>query len=191
MYLYRLQEFLLIWLWWALEYWEGLYFRHTVRLLQVCLSTVSMLGIVLFIFYFYFYKKKLSLECCIYKISLLFLKSFNWTFVLDAADASKSGVAQETVQNLRRASKIMAEPEARQILGVTERSSWEEILKVCFIAIYLFLVINPWFIMPFSCEILIEVFPWTMCRNMTACLSKMQRMGVFTFNQRSIELKNV
>ena len=48
-----------------------------------------------------------------------------------AANASKSGVAQETVQNIRRASKIMAEPEARQILGVTEHSSWEEILKVC------------------------------------------------------------
>ncbi|XVF49505.1 hypothetical protein PTKIN_Ptkin04bG0018400 [Pterospermum kingtungense] len=45
------------------------------------------------------------------------------------ANASKSGVAQETVQNIRRASKIMAEPEARQILGVTEHSSWAEILK--------------------------------------------------------------
>ena len=38
------------------------------------------------------------------------------------ADASKSGVAQETVQNIRRGSKLMAEPEARQILGVTEKS---------------------------------------------------------------------
>ncbi|OAY30607.1 mitochondrial import inner membrane translocase subunit PAM16 like 1 [Manihot esculenta] len=45
------------------------------------------------------------------------------------ANASKSGVAQETVQNIRRASKIMAEPEARQILGVTEHSTWEEILQ--------------------------------------------------------------
>ncbi|GAV60206.1 Pam16 domain-containing protein [Cephalotus follicularis] len=45
------------------------------------------------------------------------------------ANASKSGVAQETIQNIRQASKIMAEPEARQILGVTEHSSWEEILK--------------------------------------------------------------
>ncbi|KAK8604684.1 hypothetical protein V6N13_099615 [Hibiscus sabdariffa] len=45
------------------------------------------------------------------------------------ANASKSGVAQETMQNIRRGSKIMAEPEARQILGVTEHSSWEEILK--------------------------------------------------------------
>ncbi|XP_021905773.1 mitochondrial import inner membrane translocase subunit PAM16 like 2 isoform X2 [Carica papaya] len=45
------------------------------------------------------------------------------------ANASKSGVAQETVQNIRRVNKIMAEPEARQILGVTEHSSWEEILQ--------------------------------------------------------------
>ncbi|MBA0834914.1 hypothetical protein Goarm_007231 [Gossypium armourianum] len=45
------------------------------------------------------------------------------------ANASKSGVAQETMQNIRRGSKIMAEPEARQILGVTEHSSWEEVLK--------------------------------------------------------------
>ncbi|XWS60190.1 hypothetical protein CRYUN_Cryun07bG0014400 [Craigia yunnanensis] len=45
------------------------------------------------------------------------------------ANASKSGVAQETMQNMRRSSKIMAEPEARQILGVTEHSSWEETLK--------------------------------------------------------------
>ncbi|KAF2311594.1 hypothetical protein GH714_025120 [Hevea brasiliensis] len=45
------------------------------------------------------------------------------------ANASKSGVAQETVQNIRRASKIMAEPEARQILGVSEHSTWEEILQ--------------------------------------------------------------
>nr|BAJ53125.1 JHL07K02.15 [Jatropha curcas] len=45
------------------------------------------------------------------------------------ANASKSGVAQETVQNIRRAGEIMAEPEARQILGVTEQSTWEEILK--------------------------------------------------------------
>ncbi|KAF8409029.1 hypothetical protein HHK36_005101 [Tetracentron sinense] len=45
-------------------------------------------------------------------------------------NASKSGVAQETLQNtIRRASKTMAEPEARQILGVTEQSSWEEILQ--------------------------------------------------------------
>ncbi|XP_058098683.1 mitochondrial import inner membrane translocase subunit PAM16 like 2-like isoform X1 [Magnolia sinica] len=46
------------------------------------------------------------------------------------ANASKTGVAQETIQNtVHRASKIMTEQEARQILGVTEASSWEEIVK--------------------------------------------------------------
>ncbi|VVA19301.1 PREDICTED: mitochondrial import inner membrane [Prunus dulcis] len=43
------------------------------------------------------------------------------------SNASKSGVAREAVQNIRRASKAMAEPEARQVLGVTEHASWEEI----------------------------------------------------------------
>ncbi|CAN6585666.1 unnamed protein product [Malus baccata var. baccata] len=45
------------------------------------------------------------------------------------SNASKNGVANEAVKNIRRASKIMAEPEARQVLGVTERASWEEILQ--------------------------------------------------------------
>ncbi|XP_010650459.1 mitochondrial import inner membrane translocase subunit PAM16 like 2 [Vitis riparia] len=46
------------------------------------------------------------------------------------ANASKSGVAQETIQNtVRRGSKAMMEQEARQILGVTEQSTWEEILQ--------------------------------------------------------------
>ncbi|KAL8256342.1 hypothetical protein R6Q59_031409 [Mikania micrantha] len=45
-------------------------------------------------------------------------------------NASKSGVAQETIQNVvRRGSKVMTEQEARQILGVTEQSSWEEIAQ--------------------------------------------------------------
>jgi import inner membrane translocase subunit TIM16 len=46
-------------------------------------------------------------------------------------DASKLGVAQETVQNLEhKVSKTMTEHEARQILGVSEKASWEEIMKV-------------------------------------------------------------
>ncbi|XP_028808011.1 mitochondrial import inner membrane translocase subunit PAM16 like 2 [Neltuma alba] len=46
------------------------------------------------------------------------------------ANASKNGVAQETIQNtIRRANKAMTEQEARQILGVTEETPWEEILK--------------------------------------------------------------
>lgn len=53
-------------------------------------------------------------------------------FVLGyAADASKTGVAQETLQNtVRRAGKVITEQEARQILGVTEETTWEEVLKV-------------------------------------------------------------
>lgn len=31
---------------------------------------------------------------------------------------------------MRRASKVMTEQEARQILGVTEETPWEEIIKV-------------------------------------------------------------
>jgi hypothetical protein len=46
-------------------------------------------------------------------------------------NASKSGVAQETVQNMaHKISKTMTEHEARQILGVSEKASWEEIMKV-------------------------------------------------------------
>ncbi|KAJ4981723.1 hypothetical protein NE237_032560 [Protea cynaroides] len=45
-------------------------------------------------------------------------------------NASKSGVAQETIQNtMRRASKTMTEQEARQILGVAENTAWEEVLQ--------------------------------------------------------------
>lgn len=51
-------------------------------------------------------------------------------------DASKSGVAHEAVQNVKRGTRGMgvSEAEARQILGVTEKSSWDEILKVCYIS---------------------------------------------------------
>ncbi|XP_010524127.1 PREDICTED: mitochondrial import inner membrane translocase subunit tim16 [Tarenaya hassleriana] len=46
------------------------------------------------------------------------------------ANASKTGVAQEAMQNAaRRAGKVMTEQEARQVLGVTEQTSWEEILQ--------------------------------------------------------------
>ncbi|KAG2287914.1 hypothetical protein Bca52824_047518 [Brassica carinata] len=46
------------------------------------------------------------------------------------ADASKTGVAQEAMQNaVRKAGKAINEQEARQILGVTEQTSWEEILQ--------------------------------------------------------------
>ncbi|GJR00403.1 tryptophan aminotransferase-related protein 3-like protein [Tanacetum coccineum] len=45
-------------------------------------------------------------------------------------NASKIGVAQKTLQNaVHRGSKAMTELEARQILGVTGKSSWEEIAQ--------------------------------------------------------------
>lgn len=44
-------------------------------------------------------------------------------------NANKTGVAQEAVNSIRRASKTMTEQEARQILGITEQSSWEEVLQ--------------------------------------------------------------
>ena len=55
------------------------------------------------------------------------------------ADASKTGVAQETLNNtVRKASKAMTEQEARQILGVSDQTAWEEILKVGFHSFLLF-----------------------------------------------------
>ncbi|XP_010088400.2 mitochondrial import inner membrane translocase subunit PAM16 like 2 [Morus notabilis] len=46
------------------------------------------------------------------------------------ANANKTGVAQETLQNaIRRGSKVMTEQEARQIFGVTEETAWEDVLK--------------------------------------------------------------
>ncbi|WVZ59343.1 hypothetical protein U9M48_009498 [Paspalum notatum var. saurae] len=51
------------------------------------------------------------------------------TLVDGAIDANKTGVAHETLNNIRRASKTMTEQEARQILGVSENSTWEEIVQ--------------------------------------------------------------
>ncbi|KAJ8772416.1 hypothetical protein K2173_027593 [Erythroxylum novogranatense] len=59
----------------------------------------------------------------------ILLRGFVQAYRQALANASKSGVAQETVQNLRRGSKVMAEAEARQILGISENSTWEEIVK--------------------------------------------------------------
>ncbi|KAK3157790.1 hypothetical protein QOZ80_2AG0128070 [Eleusine coracana subsp. coracana] len=44
-------------------------------------------------------------------------------------NANQTGVAHEAINNIRRASKTMTEQEARQILGVSEQSTWEEIVK--------------------------------------------------------------
>jgi hypothetical protein len=53
-------------------------------------------------------------------------------FLLYLPDANQTGVAHEAINNIRRASKTMTEQEARQILGVSENSTWEEIVKVCY-----------------------------------------------------------
>ncbi|KAK3164121.1 hypothetical protein QOZ80_1AG0012950 [Eleusine coracana subsp. coracana] len=44
-------------------------------------------------------------------------------------NANKTGAAQEAINGIKRASKAMTEQEARQILGISERSTWEEIVK--------------------------------------------------------------
>uniref|UniRef100_A0ACD5TNV0 Uncharacterized protein n=1 Tax=Avena sativa TaxID=4498 RepID=A0ACD5TNV0_AVESA len=52
-------------------------------------------------------------------------------------NANKTGVAHEAINNIRRSSKTMTEQEARQILGVTDLSTWEEIAQV-FSCLHLF-----------------------------------------------------
>ncbi|CAA3009948.1 mitochondrial import inner membrane translocase subunit PAM16 like 2-like isoform X1 [Olea europaea var. sylvestris] len=60
----------------------------------------------------------------------ILIRSFAQAYRQALANASKSGVAQETLQNaVRKGSKVMTEQEARQVLGVTEQSTWEEILQ--------------------------------------------------------------
>ncbi|XP_049413768.1 mitochondrial import inner membrane translocase subunit PAM16 like 2-like isoform X1 [Solanum stenotomum] len=62
--------------------------------------------------------------------SSILARAFVQAYRQALSNASKNGVAQEAVQNIKRASKTMTEAEARQILGVTEDSSWEEIVQV-------------------------------------------------------------
>ncbi|KAK6782710.1 hypothetical protein RDI58_020506 [Solanum bulbocastanum] len=61
--------------------------------------------------------------------SSILARAFVQAYRQALSNASKNGVAQEAVQNIKRASKTMTEAEARQILGVTEDSSWEEIVQ--------------------------------------------------------------
>ncbi|KAK8935280.1 hypothetical protein KSP39_PZI012841 [Platanthera zijinensis] len=44
-------------------------------------------------------------------------------------NANKSGVAQETIQNIRRSGRSMTEQEARLILGLKENATWEEVVQ--------------------------------------------------------------
>ncbi|XP_027774650.1 mitochondrial import inner membrane translocase subunit PAM16 like 2-like isoform X2 [Solanum pennellii] len=78
-----------------------------------------------------------SLICCQLHIADFLVRATlvyqQWAFVQAyrqaLSNASKNGVAQEAVQNIKAASKTMTEAEARQILGVTEDSSWKEIVQ--------------------------------------------------------------
>ncbi|XP_022734301.1 mitochondrial import inner membrane translocase subunit PAM16 like 2-like isoform X3 [Durio zibethinus] len=46
------------------------------------------------------------------------------------ANAARSGITQETLQNAARSvRKVMTEQEARQILSVSKESTWEDIIK--------------------------------------------------------------
>ncbi|CAO2195957.1 unnamed protein product [Urochloa humidicola] len=44
-------------------------------------------------------------------------------------NANQTGAAQEAINGIRRASKAMTEQEARQVLGISEKSTWEEIVQ--------------------------------------------------------------
>ncbi|XP_051119086.1 mitochondrial import inner membrane translocase subunit PAM16 like 2-like [Andrographis paniculata] len=59
----------------------------------------------------------------------IMVRAFVQAYRQALANASKNGVAQEAVQNIRKGSKAMTESEARQILGITENSTWEETLQ--------------------------------------------------------------
>ncbi|XP_074308658.1 mitochondrial import inner membrane translocase subunit PAM16 like 2-like [Silene latifolia] len=58
------------------------------------------------------------------------IRAFAQAYRQALTNASKTGAAQEAMQNtVRRASKAITEQEARQILGITENAAWEDILK--------------------------------------------------------------
>ena len=58
------------------------------------------------------------------------LRAISQAYRQALVNASKTGVAQETVQNMaHKLSKAMTEHEARQILGVSETAPWEEVVQ--------------------------------------------------------------
>ncbi|KAJ7515851.1 hypothetical protein O6H91_22G031300 [Diphasiastrum complanatum] len=58
------------------------------------------------------------------------LKAFSQAYRQALINAAKSGVAQETVQNMvQKPGKTMSLHEARLILGVSENASWDDIMK--------------------------------------------------------------
>ncbi|VFQ62605.1 unnamed protein product [Cuscuta campestris] len=59
----------------------------------------------------------------------IMVRAFAQAYRQALTNASKTGAAQEVVQNVKRAGKTMTELEARQILGVAEKSTWEDVLQ--------------------------------------------------------------
>ncbi|GFY92853.1 protein Transporter, Pam16 [Actinidia rufa] len=114
-----------------LEERELLLSTHLKRLPELWSSLVSTLSHILAAFqrpHFFYKKKTLPISSHLLPSLMEAVNSQGTRWM--ARDASKSGVAQETIQNVtRRASKVMTEQEARQILGVTEKSTWEEIVQ--------------------------------------------------------------
>ncbi|GER32444.1 mitochondrial import inner membrane translocase [Striga asiatica] len=95
------------------------------------------------------------------------------------ANASKNGVAQEAAHHIKRGSKMMTEAEARQILGVSENSTWEEIVQRTHAP------------SAFTPRERVELLHTAGAPSMIICLNGMRKMGVFISNQRFIEPKSV
>ncbi|KAL5221073.1 hypothetical protein ABZP36_025786 [Zizania latifolia] len=68
-------------------------------------------------------------------------------------NANKTGAAQEAIHGIRRVSKAMTEQEARQILGISEQSTWEEISQVCDNMLSLILYIPAGGVLFFLCQL--------------------------------------
>ncbi|KAL0397199.1 UNVERIFIED_CONTAM: Mitochondrial import inner membrane translocase subunit PAM16 like 2 [Sesamum calycinum] len=89
---------------------------------------VTALLSLIYVYVFYLYAARLLANLIIMGSGIM-ARAFVQAYRQALANASKNGVAQEAVQNIRRGSKMMTEAEARQILGVTENATWEEILQ--------------------------------------------------------------
>ncbi|EFJ37447.1 hypothetical protein SELMODRAFT_76729 [Selaginella moellendorffii] len=60
----------------------------------------------------------------------ILLRAVSQAYKQALINASKTGVAQETLQDIaEKSTKKMSPHEARMILGVSEKTPWEEILK--------------------------------------------------------------
>lgn len=57
------------------------------------------------------------------------VRAFAQAYRQAIVNASKTGVAQEAVKETGRMARAMSLQEARQILGVAESTSWEEVLQ--------------------------------------------------------------